>query len=222
MQEKPRPHDEAVVAARAGAAIPRRMAAADLAKAIELLCDAFAADPVMDWIFRDGARRREALSTYFNMALTRQSLPHDECHVAPGFEATAIWLPPHGVQSLNPGLGTQITMAPLILRACGISRIPRALAMMAAMEKHHPKHQPHWYLFFLGVLPAMQGMGLGSAILEATLSRVDDTGVAASLDNSNPKNTRLYERHGFRVLNEYRPRADAPPILSMWRDAKKA
>jgi len=68
----------------------------------------------------------------------------------------------------------------------------------------------------------MQGMGLGSAILEATLSRVDATGFAASLDNSNPKNTRLYERHGFRVLNEYRPRADGPPIWTMWRDAKRA
>ncbi|HRK72479.1 MAG TPA: GNAT family N-acetyltransferase [Micropepsaceae bacterium] len=220
--EKPRPHDDAVISARSGAAAPRRFSASELSPAVNLLCDAFAADPVMDWIFRDGARRRDALSTYFSMALKDQSLPHNECHVAPGFEAIAVWLPPDGVKSLNPGLGQQITMAPRIVRACGWKRIPRALAMMAAMEKNHPKTAPHWYLFFFGVSPAMQGMGLGSAILEATLSRVDATGFAASLDNSNPKNTRLYERHGFRVLNEYRPRADGPPIWTMWRDAKKA
>jgi ribosomal protein S18 acetylase RimI-like enzyme len=52
-------------------------------------------------------------------------------------------------------------------------------------------------LYFLAVDPALQGMGLGSRILDATLKRIDEMGLPAYLENSNPRNTRLYERAGF-------------------------
>ncbi len=68
----------------------------------------------------------------------------------------------------------------------------------------------------------MRGKGLGSSILEATLKKVDEDRMPAFLDNSNPKNTRLYERHGFRVVTEYRARKDAPPVFGMWRDAARS
>ena len=108
---------------------------------------------------------------------------------------------------------------PGIIAAVGPTRIGQ-LSTIAAMEKHHPPEPPHWYLFFLGVAPHLRGQGVGSAILEATLKRVDDDRRPAYLDNSNPKNTRLYERAGFRVVSEYRARKDAPPIWGMWRDAR--
>ena len=90
--------------------------------------------------------------------------------------------------------------------------------MADAMEKHHPtKH--HYYLSFVAVAPRLQGMGLGSAILEATLKQADAKGWPAYLENSNPKNTRLYERHGFVARPSIAPKG-APPLLPMWRDPK--
>ncbi len=76
--------------------------------------------------------------------------------------------------------------------------------MGAAMEKHHP-HDPHYYLAFIATAPRFQGMGLGSAILESNLAkRIDATGQPpAYLENSNPKNTRLYERNGFVARQEH-------------------
>jgi hypothetical protein len=65
------------------------------------------------------------------------------------------------------------------------------------------------------VAPRLQGMGLG---LEATLARVDAAGTPAYLENSNPKNTPLYQRHGFGVQHNIAPDA-APPLLAMWRPA---
>jgi ribosomal protein S18 acetylase RimI-like enzyme len=88
--------------------------------------------------------------------------------------------------------------------------------MAAAMEDAHPK-VPYFYLAFIGVVPRMQGRGLGSAILRATLERADASGANAYLENSNPRNLKLYEREGFSVMREIRARSDAPPVFAMWR-----
>jgi hypothetical protein len=50
--------------------------------------------------------------------------------------------------------------------------------------------------------------------LDATLERTD--GMPAYLENSNLKNTRLYERAGF-VAQKNIPPERAPPLIPMWR-----
>jgi GNAT superfamily N-acetyltransferase len=69
------------------------------------------------------------------------------------------------------------------------------------------------------VAPQFQGTGLGSAIMEATLQRVDSSRLPAYLENSNPKNTRLYQRCGFAAQKNIAPKA-APPLVAMWRGAR--
>ena len=86
----------------------------------------------------------------------------------------------------------------------------RGAAMSQAMEKAHP-HERHFYLFFMAVAPYVQGMGLGSAILDAAMKRIDEVGTSAYLENSNPKNTRLYERAGFVAQKNISPQG-APPL----------
>ena len=217
---------ETAHAARLAAAAPRKAdagaGAADHDALVALLADAFAEDPLMSWGFRAGSGHARALATYFDFALSKQCAPHDAAFMSSGGKACAVWLPPSGVASLSIPPASMLRMLPTLLRVFGWARATRGIAMGDAMEKHHPPEPPHWYLFFLGVAQDMRGMGLGSAILEATLKTVDAQGMPAYLDNSNPRNTRLYERHGFRVISEYRPRKDAPPMWGMWRDARKA
>jgi hypothetical protein len=62
-------------------------------------------------------------------------------------------------------------------------------------------------------------MGLGSALLEANLARIDAAHMPSYLENSNPKNTRLYERSGFVTQQNIAPNV-APPLLAMWRPAR--
>jgi GNAT superfamily N-acetyltransferase len=83
------------------------------------------------------------------------------------------------------------------------------------MEKNHP-HEAHFYLAFIAVAPRLQGLGLGGAILEATVKRADAAGMPAYLENSNPKNTRLYERSGFVAGKNIAPNG-APALVGMWR-----
>jgi ribosomal protein S18 acetylase RimI-like enzyme len=109
-------------------------------------------------------------------------------------------------------------LMPMFVRLCGFPRLMRGSAMGDAMEKNHP-HEPHFYLAFIAVAPRLQGLGLGGAMLEATIKRADAAHMPAYLENSNPKNTRLYERAGFAARKSISP-GGAPPLIAMWRDRR--
>ena len=80
----------------------------------------------------------------------------------------------------------------------------------------HPS-DPHHYLMLLGVVPARQGTGVGSALLRAVLDIADAAGEPAYLEATTPQNRALYERHGFEVTRES-PRRGLPAPWAMWRD----
>jgi len=201
----------------AAAGNPRRANDADVPALARLFAAAFANDPVFDWIARRGAKRAAGLERFFFWVLKARAVPFGEVWMAEDCGTAAAWLPPDAPASPG-GFFEQLRLLPMFVRLCGIPRLGRGSAMAEAMEKHHPK-DPHFYLSFIGVAPRLQGMGLGSAILEATIRRADAQGWAAYLENSNPKNTRLYERHGFVARPSIAPRG-APPLLPMWRGAQ--
>lgn len=195
------------------AANPRRAKACDAAPIARLFAAAFQTDPVMDWVARPGAKRAAGLERFFFWLLSMRAIPFGEVWMADDASAAA-WLPPDAPASPG-GFVEQIKLMPMFVRMCGFPRLSRGSAMGAAMEKHHP-HEPHFYLAFIATAPRFQGMGLGSAMMQATLKRVDETGAPAYLENSNPKNTRLYERSGFVRQKNIAP-SGAPPLIGMWR-----
>jgi ribosomal protein S18 acetylase RimI-like enzyme len=198
----------------AAASHPRRARAEDAALLARLFAAAFASDPVFDWIARRGAKRAAGLERFFFWLLQARAIPFGEVWLVDDGTVAAAWLPPD-VPATAGGLMEQLRLLPMFLRLCGLPRMVRGSAMADAMEKHHP-HARHYYLAFIAVAPRLQGMGLGSAILDATLKRVDEAGLPAYLENSNPKNTGLYERHGFVRQQNIAP-AGAPPLIAMWR-----
>jgi ribosomal protein S18 acetylase RimI-like enzyme len=196
---------------------PRRAGPGDTPSLARLFASAFLGDPVFDWIARPGAKRAAGLERFFLWILQTRGIPFGEVWMSDDGSACAAWLPPDTPVSPG-GMIEQLRLLPLFVRLCGFSRLSRGSAMADRMEKNHP-HEPHFYLAFIGVAPRFQGMGLGSAILEATLKRADETSMPAYLENSNPKNTRLYERAGFRAQKSISPNG-APPLIAMWRPAR--
>jgi ribosomal protein S18 acetylase RimI-like enzyme len=196
---------------------PRRANDADVRLLSRLFAAAFAEDPVMDWIARRGPKRAAGLERFFFWVLKTRAVPFGEVWMADDASVAAAWLPPDTPASPG-GFFEQLRLMPIFIRLCGFPRLSRGSAMADAMEKHHPK-EPHYYLSFIGVAPRLQGLGLGSAILEATLKQADAKHWSAYLENSNPKNTRLYERHGFVAQPSIAPKG-APPLLPMWRAAR--
>jgi len=199
------------------ASAPRQAKAMDASALGQLFGAAFLHDPVFAWIARPGPERKAVLEQFFSWMMDARAIPFGEVWIAQDAGAAAAWLPP-GAPVSPGGLVEQVKLLPLFLKLCGITRLSRGAAMADALEKHHP-HEPHFYLAVVGVAPGSQGMGLGSAILDATLKRVDATHLPAYLENSNPKNTRLYERAGFVTRGDIAPKG-APPLLGMWRAAR--
>jgi ribosomal protein S18 acetylase RimI-like enzyme len=194
-----------------------RATVADVPRLARLFAAAFARDPLFDWLTQAGSKRQLALQRFFAWVLERRTLPHGETWISGDGMAAAAWIPPYTQTPLH--LAEDLRLLPVLLRLTGLRRLPRGAAMAAAMEHAHPQ-PPYFYLAFIGVAPRMQGTGLGTALLARTLARADAAGASAYLENSNPRNLKLYERAGFSVTGEVKARADAPPVYAMWRPAK--
>jgi len=195
----------------------RRATPEDSERIARLFAAAFHADPVFNWLLRDGPQRMRGLQRFFLWAVQRRALPHGETWISANRFAAAAWIPPYSTARL--GFADDLQMLPILLRLTGLQRLARGAALAAAMEQTRPK-ACHFYLAFLAVAPRLQGGGWGTALLERTLARIDAAGANAYLDNSNPRNLRLYERHGFGVTSEVIARNDAPPLYGMWRPAR--
>ncbi len=187
----------------------------DVPALVSLLCRAFDADPVTNWVLRQDGRRAAALASYFRLSL-ELTIPHGHVFVTDDHRGTAAWAPPG---KWREGRLQQIWRLPAFLRAIGLRRAPRILPAVVALDAKHPT-TPHYYLFELAVEPSCQGRGIGSTLLRHGLERCDREGKPAYLESSNPRNNSLYERHGFRVIECHALGGDGPPVWLMWREPR--
>ena len=67
--------------------------------------------------------------------------------------------------------------------------------------RHDPVEQ-HWHLGPIGVLPAHQGLGVGSILMERFCKEVDACMAKAYLETDSDNNVHFYEKFGFRVISE--------------------
>jgi ribosomal protein S18 acetylase RimI-like enzyme len=87
------------------------------------------------------------------------------------------------------------------------------------MDNSHPS-EPHWYLPMIGVDPAQQGNGYGSALLKHALERCDGDGNLAYLESSSPRSIPLYQRHGFELVGAIQV-GSSPPLFPMVRKPQR-
>ena len=88
-------------------------------------------------------------------------------------------------------------------------------SMFEQMDALHPR-EAHWHLPLIGVDPAHQGKGIGSALLSHVLNLCDGQEVLAYLEATSPRNVLLYKRHGFETVGSIQV-ADSPRIIPMLR-----
>jgi GNAT superfamily N-acetyltransferase len=86
------------------------------------------------------------------------------------------------------------------------------------MEERHPR-EPHFYVRIIGVRTAMQGQGVGSALMRPTLERADSAGLPTYIEASSERSAALYERLGFLHLDVLELPNGGPPIWRMRRPA---
>ncbi len=93
----------------------------------------------------------------------------------------------------------------------------RLFKFRSIWKKHDPK-KPHWHIDPIGVLPEMQGKGIGSKLLTFFCNYIDKENVAAYHETDQEQNVRLYEKFGYKIVG-------TEPIFSvtnwfLWRPPK--
>ncbi|MEP7764752.1 GNAT family N-acetyltransferase [Sanguibacter sp. 25GB23B1] len=191
-------------------------APADVLSAAEVLAQAFEGDPVMAAVTGRPAPAAALLARLFAPLLRSGPLPLGGVDLARrsddgSIAGVAVWEPPGSRSHLL----RQAVEVPAFLAALGLRGLSRALHTQGLLARHRPAAR-HWYLAQIGATAAARGTGVGSALLEARLARVDAEGAAAYLESSNERNRRLYARAGFR---ETAPIAgiDGARPMGMWR-----
>jgi GNAT superfamily N-acetyltransferase len=191
----------------------RKATAADMPQVVDAVARSFYDDPMFSWIVPDDMRRLSTLQRGFALFARRVWCPQNESYTTDRVIGGAFWMPP-GTWHLS--MLRQLAMLPT-LAVITKGDLPRLMRTLNAIEAKHP-HDVHYYLPVIGILPEWQGRGFGSALLRPILQRCDDEGVAAYLEASSPRNRALYERHGFKVVEEIRVADDSPSMWRMWRE----
>jgi ribosomal protein S18 acetylase RimI-like enzyme len=185
----------------------RAVEEAERQRALSIQMLAFIADPVIRWLWPEP----DAYLDHFPALLAGfggRAFDHRTAYVTDDFRGGTLWLP--------PGVGPDDDA----LEALAHDRVPEPtrsvlLQIFEQMGASVPP-EPHWHLAFVGVDPFWIGNGIGAALLEHTLDRIDEEGSLAYLESTNPRNVTLYQRHGFEVVREIRV-GDAPPLIPMLR-----
>jgi GNAT superfamily N-acetyltransferase len=195
---------------------PTRIAeAADDARLVEVLAEAFADDAALAHALPMNARNRSArLRAFFALEVARSRRTGGAWTTADGAGA-AVWYPPG---HWPPTAWESLRQTPAALRIFG-RHSARSAQILGVLQQHHPV-QPHWYLAYLAARRSRQGSGVGGALLAAVLDRCDAEGAPAYLEASNARNRGLYLRHGFADRDPLTLPRGGPTVFPMWRDPR--
>lgn len=188
----------------------RQATAEDIPRLESVMAEAFHDDPIIGWLMPNERKRRARLRRFFSIELRHMALPRGQVWATRDLTGVALIMP--------PGRWRVPLRATLLEGSAFGGRLGRAARLGAAMEWRHAREvrEPHYYVRDVGVLPEMQGRGLGSALMGPTLERCDRGGLPVYLEASSERSAALYERLGFELIDELRV-AGSPPLRLMLR-----
>ncbi len=183
---------------------------ADETSAIDTIVLAFAADPFTRWCWPDPHQYLTSMPR-LTRAFGGNAFAKRSAYCTADCGGAALWLPPQ-VHADEDALGE------LMEGTVSASTRGDLFMVVEQQAEYHPA-EPHWYLPLIGVDPASQGKGYGSALMTYALEQCDRDHAPAYLESSNPRNVSLYQRHGFEVLGTIQV-GTSPPIVPMLRPAR--
>jgi GNAT superfamily N-acetyltransferase len=129
--------------------------------------------------------------------------------------AVAIWIP-WGATELTEEQEQQVDD---LIRAELPERVDELHELFRRFEESRP-HEPHHYLSLFAAHPEHRGRGLGMGLLRHDLERLDELGIAAYLESSNPANDARYAGVGFELVGRFESPMTGAPVTTMWRSPR--
>ena len=181
----------------------------DRTKVLQSIVIGFSTDPLGRWFWPDAATYLK--SGPFFGTFGGRSIDSDTAYITENYAGVALWMPPE----VEPD---EEKMIPIMEATVSGTILDEVFGVFEAMETYHPE-DPCWYLPLIAVDPFYQGNGFGSQLMKHALARVDEDGLPAYLESSNPRNISLYERHGFKTMGEIQI-GSSPIVTPMIRQAR--
>jgi hypothetical protein len=178
---------------------------------IDLISDAFLNDPTWSWAFPDATARSQWWTFCVNEALR-----YPWTFKTDGFETVSVWIPPSCAEFSSDG---EQSIPSRLTNLVG-ARAPEVAELLYRFDQAHPRNEPHYYLSLLGTSGAHRGRGLGMALLEENLARIDTEHMPAYLESSNPHNNQRYEVAGFVSVSSFQAPGEDPVVTGMWRQCR--
>jgi GNAT superfamily N-acetyltransferase len=183
----------------------------EVSQVTDVVSEAFLDDPTWSWAFPDPVARRQ-----WWMFCIREALRYPWTFKTAGYETVSVWIPPDGTElSPDAELGVPARLEDLVG-----SRATDVDELLDRFGRAHPRHEPHYYLSLLGTARKHRGRGLGMALLEENLARIDAEHMPTYLESSNPNNNHRYESVGFVAVSSFQAPGDGPVVTGMWRSRR--
>ena len=99
-----------------------------------------------------------------------------------------------------PDFRQRLRLVPTLL-SIGPRAVGRTMRWLGVWERHDPEER-HWHLGPLAVDAHLQGMGVGSRMMQVFCAQMDAAREDAYLETDKPENACFYERFGFKVVGE--------------------
>lgn len=174
------------------------------------LCEAFADDPGLSWIWPKRSDRLRRLP-YFFKPIVRGTLANGIALHAAGSDAVSLWRQPG---KIDPARIEILRGLPSLAKAFGAGR-ERAQLMSYTLKERRLKDFPWWYLQFIGVRPAVQGTGLGGIAVRAGLHLARQAQFPVYVEVMNPSNLGYYRHIGFKTVAEFDIPDAGPHVWAM-------
>lgn len=165
------------------------------------LARAFHDAPDYSYILSQHPDKTAALAWFFGSFASRLALRYGRLFATPDLAAAILTFAPGQLPSPWAVLQAGLLRFPLQF---GWRGTLRALLLGSHMEKRRLQlaPMPHWYIVAVGVVPELQGRGLGHALVSDILRRADQEQVPCYLEAFEDELVAHYQRRGFKVLKQ--------------------
>jgi len=194
----------------------------EIDEAIAVLTCAFMPDPIFSYFFPRPLDRAGVFAACFRAAVVvHRRFGHVYVAKHAGVVVgTAVWRSPDAGEPSAEDMALEHRAAEAVA-AIDPAAAAGLLGGFKTIAAQHPA-QPHWYLFFVGLDPALQGRGIGRRLLAPVLDAADASATPCYLETPFARTHAFYRGLGFDIASEGHPFVDAPTVWTMLRQPRRS